>query len=97
MRKTDVPAALLRRTLNRFAPGPLIVRLLLISNSPFVSVIVVRFEAGAIVVPEAASLIALRSDPAGPGAGASAVHCDRDGPGKRRRGNTGQNGYQQAK
>ena len=40
MRKSGVPGAVLRCTLNRFAPGPLIVRYLLISNSPLVSVIV---------------------------------------------------------
>ena len=38
MRK--LPAAALRCTLNRFAPGPLIVRFLLISNSPLVRLIV---------------------------------------------------------
>src|SRR5437879_5598489 len=62
MSKMRKSAALtLRVTVNRFAPGPLIVRFLSINNSPFISLIVL--PAGRekpIVLPDDASLIAAR-------------------------------------
>ncbi len=64
MRNCGVPPALLRCTVNTLAPGPVIVRSLLINNSALVSVIVVRPEAKLIVSPDAASRIACRSEPA---------------------------------
>ncbi len=64
MRKLGVPPAALRCTVNRSAPGPLIVRLLLINNSALVSVIAVSPPAKSIVSPAAASRIACRSVPA---------------------------------
>src|SRR5258708_38338628 len=67
MRKFGVLDAALRCTLNRFAPGPLIVRFLLINNSSLVSVIVVRLAAKLIVSPRAAVAIACRSVQAVPG------------------------------
>src|SRR5438067_2665930 len=55
--------SVLRRTVNRFAPGPLIVRFLLISNSPLVRLIVLRPAAKLMVSPDAASRIACRNVP----------------------------------
>jgi hypothetical protein len=57
-------AAELRCTVNRPAPGPLIVRFLSINYSPLVRLIVVIPAAKLIVSPGDASRIACRSDPA---------------------------------
>src|SRR5437762_3866617 len=67
MRKSSVPDAALRWTLNRFAPGPVIVRFLLINNSALVSVIVIRPAEKLIVSPLAAVAIACRSVQLAPG------------------------------
>jgi hypothetical protein len=61
MLKLGMPPAVLRRTVNTFAPGPLIVRFLLINNSPLVSVIVPLMEK-LIVSLAADSDIRCRSD-----------------------------------
>ena len=58
MRKLGVPPAVLRWTVKRFARGALIVRLLLIGNSPLVSVIVLLAgRLKLIVSPGEASMI----------------------------------------
>src|SRR5467141_3416159 len=66
MRKNCVPLTALRMTVNRFAPSPVIVRSLLISNSPDVSVIVWPDKAASkvIVLPGQALLMIARKDPA---------------------------------
>src|SRR5512147_2773939 len=64
MRKLGVPPTALRCTVNRFGPGPLIVRRLLIDNSALVSVIGEIPPAKSIVSPAAASRMACRSVPA---------------------------------
>src|SRR5262249_16861982 len=58
--------ALLPEIVNRFAPGPVIVRFLLMANWPVVSVIGLTtwFMSKLIVAPSHASSIACRSDPA---------------------------------
>src|ERR1043165_6699134 len=56
-----VPGAALRRTVNRFAPGPLIVTFLSINNSPLVRLIDVRPGAKLIVSPDVVVAIAARS------------------------------------
>ena len=53
----------LRCTVNTFAPGPLMVRFLLINNSPLVKVMVVIPTAKLIVSPVDALRIACRSVP----------------------------------
>src|SRR6478609_3457753 len=65
MRKFGMPAAALRRTLRRLAPGPLIARFLLIGSSPLVRSIAPRtFAAKVIVLPPQALVMIERSDPA---------------------------------
>src|SRR2546422_860539 len=59
IRKSGVPAKRLRWTVNRFAPGPLIVRFLLITNSSLNSLIVLfAGRLKLIVSPDAAVAIA---------------------------------------
>src|SRR5438552_8367266 len=65
MRKSGVPLAVLRITVNRLAPGPVIVRLLSNSNSPDVNVMgLARPAAKVIVPPSQAWKIVSRKDPA---------------------------------
>src|SRR5215472_3624074 len=65
MRNCGVPAALLRSTVSRFAPGPVIVRFLSITRSAVVSVIgLVTVFPKVIVLPSQASIMACLSDPA---------------------------------
>src|SRR5437763_5493150 len=66
MRKACV-TTVLRCTVNRLAPGPEIVRFLLINNSSLVRVIVVRPAAKLIVSLEAAAAMACRSVQPAPG------------------------------
>lgn len=62
MRNSDVPPAVLRWTVSRLTPGPLIVRFLLISNSPLVSVIVLLAGSEKVIVsPDTALEMASRS------------------------------------
>src|SRR6185369_9552723 len=65
MRKLGVPVALLRVTVSRFAPGPSIVRFLLINNSPVVRVIglVTLDISKVIVLPAHAPLMIVRKEP----------------------------------
>jgi hypothetical protein len=51
-------------TVKRLAPGPVMMRFLLIANSPLIRVTVVTFGAKVIVSPDEASRIAWRNDPA---------------------------------
>jgi hypothetical protein len=67
MWKAAVPGAALRRTVNRFAPGPLIVTFLSINNSPLVRLIEVRPGAKLIVSPDVVVAIASRSVQLAPG------------------------------
>ena len=57
-------ALVLRCTVRRPAPGPVIVRFLLITNSPLVRVTAVRHGAKLIVSPDEALRIACRNEPA---------------------------------
>src|SRR5215212_9709259 len=66
IRKSPTPPAE-RWTVNRFAPGPLMVRFLLINKSPLVSVIAARSGAKLIVSPETAVAIAWRRVQLAPG------------------------------
>src|SRR5215831_18407496 len=50
-------------TAKRLAPGPVMVRFLLITNSPLMRVTVVTLGAKVIVSPDEASRIACRNDP----------------------------------
>ena len=61
IRKFGVKFALLRRTVRTFAPGPVMITFLLITNSALVRSIVVRPEAKSIVSPGDAVRIAWRS------------------------------------
>src|SRR6476646_8282917 len=65
MRKFDVPAAALRCTLRRLAPGPLMVRFLLMGNSPLVRSMAPRtLAANVIVLPPHALARIERNEPA---------------------------------
>jgi hypothetical protein len=64
MRKIPNSGALvLRCTVKRFAPGPVMVRFLSITNSPLVRVTVVMLGETLTVSPEAALRIACRNEP----------------------------------
>lgn len=67
MRNNGVPGAPLRCTLNTFAPGPLIVRALLIKSSPLVRLIVVMSGAKLIVSEFDAVAMACRRVQVAPG------------------------------
>ena len=54
---------MLRCTVKRSAPGPVIVRFLPITNSPLVRVTAVRHGAKLIVSPDDALMIACRNEP----------------------------------
>ena len=64
MRKFGVPAAVLRITVRRLAPGPVIVRFLSITNWADVSVTLLRPAWNVIVAPSHACRIVSRKDPA---------------------------------
>ncbi|PZR76719.1 MAG: hypothetical protein DLM73_01775 [Chthoniobacterales bacterium] len=62
MRKADAAGS--RRTVNRFAPGPLIVMALLIANSPLVRLIgLLTLEAKVMVLPAQTLAITSRNEP----------------------------------
>src|SRR5215831_19203735 len=65
MRNSGVPARLLRSTVSRFGPGPVIVRFLFITSVAVVNVIgLVTVFPNVIVLPSQASIIACLRDPA---------------------------------
>src|SRR5262245_54509142 len=57
------PGLAVRCTVKRLAPGPVMVRFLSITNSPFVRLTVVTLGAKLIISPDEALRIASRNDP----------------------------------